>query len=59
MQRTLVQTSFRNELPGGTHGEFAVLQFRATFDKAPDSGESVTLERDKDGAWRVVGYFIR
>ena len=40
-------------------GEFAVLLFRATFDKAPDSGESVTLERDKDGAWRVVGYFIR
>lgn len=59
VQRTLMQTAFRSELAGGTRGDFAVLLFRTQFEKASDAGESVTLERDSDGAWRVVGYFIR
>jgi len=59
LQRSLAQTSFKAGLPGAPEGEYAVLLFRTSFEKAPDAGESLTLERDRDGVWRVVGYFIR
>ena len=58
-QRTLVQTRFDPKAPGMPPGEFAVLLYRTSFAKHPDAGETVTLEREKDGAWRVVGYSIR
>jgi hypothetical protein len=36
-----------------------LLVFRSSFAKKIDSGETVTLEREADGAWRVIGYLIR
>jgi hypothetical protein len=59
VQRTLVQTTFTKQLPGAPEGDYAMLLFRTVFEKEADAGETVTLEREKDGAWRVVGYFIR
>jgi len=59
VQRTLVRTTFQKQLPGAPEGDYAVLLFRSSFEKQVDAAESVTLEREKDGAWRVVGYFIR
>jgi hypothetical protein len=36
----------------------ALAQFRTTFAKKTDTRETVTLEHEADGAWRVVGYVI-
>ena len=58
-QRTLMQTAFQRSLGPGVDGDFALLQFRTAFDKRSDAGETVTLEREADGAWRVIGYFIK
>jgi hypothetical protein len=58
-QRTVVQTAFQRGVPGAPDAEIALLQFRTSFAKQADAGETVTLEREADGAWRVVGYFIR
>ena len=59
-QRTIFQTAFDNKLPdGGPEGEFALVTYRTAFAKKADSVETVTLEREKDGVWRVIGYFIR
>ena len=58
-QRTLMQTQFDPKVPGMPPGEFAVLLYRTSFARHADAGETVTLEREKDGIWRVVGYFIR
>ncbi len=33
--------------------------FRTSFANRADSRETVTLEREADGAWRVIGYVIR
>ena len=59
-QRSILQTSFDKKLPdGGPEGEYALIQYRTAFAKKADSVETITLEREKDGVWRVIGYFIR
>ena len=58
-QRTAASTTFTKELPGVPNSEYAIVQFRTAFAKKPEAGETVTLEREADGDWRVVGYFIR
>ena len=59
-QRSIFQTTFDKKLPdGGPEGEYALVMYRTAFAKKADSVETVTLEREKDGVWRVIGYFIR
>lgn len=58
-QRAAVSTSFRNTIPGGPDGTYALLQFRTAFEKKTEGHESVTLEQESDGKWHVIGYFIR
>lgn len=48
-----------NSLPGVPDGEYAVVQFDSVFEQKEKTQESLTLVREPDGAWRVVGYFIR
>ena len=57
-ERSLLSTKFTKSFPGAPDGEYALLVFRASFANKTDSRETVTLEHEADGAWRVVGYFI-
>jgi hypothetical protein len=58
-QRALLKTQFRKSFPGAPDGDYAVVVFRTTFAKKSDASETVTLEHEPDGAWRVIGYFVR
>lgn len=59
-QRTLYQTQFDTRVAGMPgEGEYALLVFRTSFANHPDARETVTLERESDGQWRIVGYSIR
>ncbi len=58
-QRAVLSTSFATQLPGAPDGDYALLQFRTAFRQKAEGHESLTLERQPDGQWRVVGYFIR
>jgi Protein of unknown function (DUF4019) len=40
-------------------GEFLVVVFRTEFGLRDMATETVTLEREADGTWRVVGYLMR
>jgi uncharacterized protein DUF4019 len=57
-QRAALSTSFSRKLDGAPEGDYALIQFRTTFANKIDSRETVTLERDADGAWLVIGYVI-
>ncbi len=59
VERTLLSTQFTRSFPGAPDGDYALLVFRSSFAEKIDSRETVTLEHEADGAWRVVGYFIR
>jgi hypothetical protein len=58
--RTLFQTALNAKVPESYGpGEYALLGFRTSFAKQMDARETVTLERESDGVWRVIGYFVR
>jgi len=59
VQRTLAGTRFETRFPGAPEGEYAVLLFRTAFEKHAGGTETVTLEREADGIWRVLGYTIQ
>ena len=59
VERTIGPTRFQNKIPGTAEGEYAQILFRTRFAKKPDGTESLTLEREADGQWRVIGYFPR
>jgi len=58
-RRTVGPTRFQRQIPGMPDGEYAQILFRTSFANKPDGTESLTLEREADGQWRVIGYFPR
>lgn len=48
-----------NGLPGGLPGDYVVRQYHAVYGGVRAVVETLTLQREDDGVWRVVGYFIR
>lgn len=58
-QRAVLSTRFDKTFPGAQEGEYAFVVYRSAFAKRADGQETVTLEREPDGVWRVLGYTIR
>lgn len=57
--RTLKSGNFMRTLPGAPDGAYVVIQYETTFANKASAVETVTPMLDKDGAWRVSGYYIR
>jgi tetratricopeptide (TPR) repeat protein len=50
---------FMTSLPGAPDGQYVVIQFEASFENKKQAVETVTPMKDKDGKWRVSGYYIK
>jgi hypothetical protein len=59
LSRELTSAEHRTTLPGAPDGEYVVIQFATSFEHKKSAVETVTPMRDRDGTWRVSGYFIR
>ena len=59
LERKVKSSRYSTSLPGAPDGEYVVLQFSTRYANKKAALETVTPMRDKDGAWRVSGYFIR
>ena len=59
IRRTLEKSEFTRSAPNMPDGDYAVLVFRSSFVKKSEALERVTLERESDGDWHVIGYFIQ
>ena len=46
-------------LTGAPPGEYVVIRYETHFLNRPFSSETITPSRDKDGTWKVSGYFIQ
>jgi hypothetical protein len=57
--RKLRSAAYTRALPGAPPGEYVVIQYDTNFETRPLTTETITTSKDKDGAWRVSGYFIR
>lgn len=57
--RKVKTATYTTSVPGAPAGEYVVIQFDASFSPKKDAVETVTPTLDKDGKWRVSGYFIK
>ena len=59
MDREPAEVSFRATLPGRPAGEYATVGHVSKFSGKADAQEIITLAREADGRWRVIGYAAR
>jgi len=59
LSRKLKSATYTKTLPGAPDGEYVVVQFDTSFEHKQAATETVTPTLDKDGKWRVSGYFIK
>jgi hypothetical protein len=59
MTRSLKSARYTKTLPGAPDGEYVVLTFETSLEHKDAAVETLTARLEKDGVWRVAGYFIR
>jgi len=59
VSRKLKNRKYFTVLPGVPKGEYMVIQFDASFANRDSVVETVTPLLEKDGKWRVSGYYIK
>jgi hypothetical protein len=59
ISRKVRSATFRRSLPGVPDGEYVVIQFDTQFEHKDGAIETVTPLLDKDGSWKVSGYYIK
>ena len=57
--RSVKSTDYRTSLPGAPDGEYIIIQFETSYDNKANAIETVTPMKEKDGSWRVSGYYIK
>ena len=57
--RTLKSANYTKTLPGAPDGEYVVMQYDTSFANKGSAVETIVPMLDKDGKWRVSGYFIK
>jgi hypothetical protein len=59
VSRQLKSAEYATQLPGVPDGEYVVMRYDTSFEHKKTSIETVVSAREKDGQWRVSGYFIK
>ena len=59
LSRKVKSTNYMTSVPGAPDGEYVVIQFDTSFENKQSAIETVTPMVDKDGSWRVSGYYIK
>jgi len=59
ISRKFKDAESRESIPGFPDGEYVVVQFETHFENKDEGVETVIPTKEKDGAWRVAGYFIK
>jgi hypothetical protein len=59
ISRKIKSATYTSSLPGAPDGQYVVIQFNTSFENKKSGIETVTPMIDKDGKWRVSGYYIK
>jgi hypothetical protein len=57
--REVKSRNYRTSLPGAPDGQYVVIQFKTSLENKKSAVETVTPMLEKDGKWRVSGYYVR
>lgn len=59
ISRKVQSTLYKTSMPGAPDGTYVVITFETAFENKASAIETVTPMLEKDGKWRVSGYFIK
>jgi len=59
ISRNVKAKTYTTTLPGAPDGQYVVIEFDTSFEKKKSAIETVSPMMDKDGKWRVSGYYIK
>ena len=59
LSRKVKSATYAKTLPGAPDGDYVVIQYDSSFEHKQSAVETVTPMLDKDGKWRVSGYYIK
>ncbi len=59
IRRALKSKQYSRSLPGAPDGEYVVIQYETSFSNKKSALETITPMLDRDGKWRVSGYYIK
>ena len=57
--RKLRSKKYTTAAPGAPNGQYVIIQYQTSFERKTVAIETVTPMINKDGKWKVSGYFIR
>jgi hypothetical protein len=57
--RAVRSTEYSTTMPGAPDGEYVTVIFDTTFENKQVAVETVPMMKERDGTWRVSGYWIR
>lgn len=58
-KRKLASTSAKRSLPGMPDGDYVVITWSTQFEHKARALEVITVMKEADGKWKVVGYVIK
>ncbi len=59
LERKLKSKQSVQSMPGAPDGDCLIIQYDSSFENKKSAVETVVPMMDKDGKWRISGYFIR
>ena len=59
VSRKVQSATYTADVPGAPKGEYVAIQCETIFENKPTAIETVTPMLEKDGAWKVAGYYIK
>jgi len=59
VSRQFYRSLYTKKLPGVLDGEYMIVEFNTVFENKTGAMETVTSRLDKDGIWKISGYFIK
>ena len=59
VSRKVLSARYATSLPGAPDGEYVVIRYETEFVNKKEAVETVTPQLEKDGSWKVSGYYIK
>lgn len=59
VSRDLKSRQYTTSLPGAPNGQYVIIQYNTSFENGKSAVETITPMLDKDGKWKVSGYYIK
>jgi hypothetical protein len=59
VSRKVLSKEYKSSIPNAPPGKYVIIQFQTRFQNTTAAVETVTPMLEKDGKWRVSGYYVK